>query len=91
MRLLSYRPFDFFDVYTCDGLSEYFYGSMVESTKEAASFALRFYYPGMVLLLPGEDLQGVPGAVCQSVPSCGAPTQKQMPARAFCNAKRRQT
>lgn len=60
VRLLSYRPFDFFDVYTCDGLSEYFYGSMVESTGEAASFALRFYYPGMVLLLPGEDLQGVP-------------------------------
>lgn len=66
VRLLSYRPFDFFDVYTCDGLSEYFYGSMVESTKEAASFALRFYYPGMVLLLPGEDLQGVPGAVCRA-------------------------
>ena len=60
VRLLSYRPFDFFDVYTCDGLSEYFYGSMVESTGEAASFALRFYYPGMVLLLPGNDLQGAP-------------------------------
>ena len=43
MRLLTYRPFDYFDVYTCDGLSEYFYGGMVESTGEIESFALRFY------------------------------------------------
>ena len=46
--------------YTCDGLSEYFYGGMVESTGEIESFALRFYYPGMVLLLPDEDLSGPP-------------------------------
>ena len=60
VRLLAYRPFDYFDVYTCDGLSEYFYGGMVESTGEIESFALRFYYPGMVLLLPDEDLSGPP-------------------------------
>ena len=60
VRLLAYRPFDYFDVYTCDGLSEYFYGDMVRSTGEIRSFALRFYYPGMVLLLPGEDLDGPP-------------------------------
>ena len=60
VRLLTYRPFDYFDVYTCDGLSEYFYGGMVESTGEIESFALRFYYPGMVLLLPDEDLSGPP-------------------------------
>ncbi len=36
VRLLAYRPFDYFDVYTCDGLSEYFYGDMVESTGEIA-------------------------------------------------------
>ena len=59
VRLLTYRPFDYFDVYTCDGLSEYFYGGMVESTGEIESFALRFYYPGMVLL-PDEDLSGPP-------------------------------
>lgn len=47
-------------MYTCDGLSEYFYGGMVESTGEIESFALRFYYPGMVLLLPDEDLSGPP-------------------------------
>ena len=60
VRLLTYRPFDYFDVYTCDGLSEYFYGGMAESTGEIESFALRFYYPGMVLLLPDEDLSGPP-------------------------------
>ena len=60
VRLLEYRPFDHFDVYTCDGLSEYFYGGMAASTGEIRQFALRFYYPGMVLLLPGEDLSGLP-------------------------------
>ena len=60
VRLLAYRPFDYFNVYTCDGLSEYFYGDMVSSTGEIASFALRFYYPGIVLLLPGDDLSGLP-------------------------------
>ena len=62
VRLLGYRPFEHFDVYTCDGLSEYFYGDMASSTGEIASFALRFYYPGMVLLLPGEDLSGLPAS-----------------------------
>ena len=60
VRLLGYRPFEHFDVYTCDGLSEYFYGDMAASTGEIRSFALRFYYPGMVLLLPGDDLSGEP-------------------------------
>ena len=60
VRLLRYRPFDYFDVYTCDGFSEYFYGDMAKSTGEIASFALRFYYPGMVLMLPDYDLSGPP-------------------------------
>ncbi|MBR5302320.1 MAG: nucleoside kinase [Clostridia bacterium] len=60
VRLLGYRPFEHFDVYTCDGLSEYFYGDMAASTGEIRQFALRFYYPGMVLLLPGDDLSGPP-------------------------------
>ena len=60
VRLLAYRPFEHFDIYTCDGMSEYFYGDMAASTGEIAQFALRFYYPGMVLLLPGDDLTGEP-------------------------------
>ncbi len=58
VRLLHYRQFDHFDLYTCDGVSDYFYGEMAASTGEITRFALRFYYPGLVLLLPGEDLQG---------------------------------
>lgn len=57
VRLLEYRPYEYFDVYTCDGLSEYFYGDMAASTGEIDRFALRFYYPGMVLMLP-EDVEG---------------------------------
>lgn len=60
VRLLSYRPFEHFDMYTCGGLSDYFYGAMARSTGEIGSFALRFYYPGMVLLLPGYDLTAAP-------------------------------
>ena len=60
VRLLAYRKYDHFDVYTCKGLSEYFYGDMAPSTGRIDRFALRFYYPGMVLLLPGEDLSGPP-------------------------------
>ena len=55
VRLLAYRPYEHFDVYTCDGLSEYFYGDMVGATGEIDRFALRFYYPGMVLMLPQEE------------------------------------
>lgn len=62
VRLLGYRPFDYFDVYTCDGLSEYFYGDMARATGEIKRFALRFYYPGMVLLLPRDDFDGPPAA-----------------------------
>lgn len=60
VRLLRYRKADYFDVYTCDGFSEYFYGDMVKSTGEIVRFALRFYYPGMVLLLPDKDFSALP-------------------------------
>ena len=58
VRLLGYRKFNYFDMYTCGDVSEYFYGAMARTTGEISSFALRFYYPGMVLLLPDRDLQG---------------------------------
>ena len=57
VRLLAYRPYEFFNMYTCDGLSEYFYGDMAKTTGEIDRFALRLYYPGMVLMLP-EDEEG---------------------------------
>ena len=60
VRLLKYRPYDYFDLYTCGDYSEYFYGAMAASTGEIGQFALRLYYPGMVLLLPGYDFSQPP-------------------------------
>ncbi len=54
-NLLSYRPYNFFDIYTCGGLSEYFYGAMLPSTGMLKAFALRARAPGLVLLLPDKD------------------------------------
>lgn len=52
VRLLNYRPYDTFDVYTCGGRSEYFYGEMLPSTGWVDAFALRLHLPGVVLQLP---------------------------------------
>ncbi len=51
-RLLMYRPYAFFDIYSCGGMSEYFYGAMLPATGMLNAFALRAYAPGLVLLLP---------------------------------------
>ena len=54
-RLLEYRPYDFFDIYTCGEVSEYFYGAMLPSTGPLSVFALRMRAPGFVILLPDRD------------------------------------
>ncbi len=54
-RLLEYRPYDFFDIYTCGEISEYFYGAMLPSTGRLSVFALRMRAPGFVMLLPDRD------------------------------------
>lgn len=51
-RLLSYRPYDYFNVYRCGGMAEYFYGAMLPSTGHVKAFKLRLHKPGMVLQLP---------------------------------------
>jgi len=52
-NLLSYRPYDFFNIYTCGTVSEYFYGAMLPSTGMLMStFSLRYRAPGFVMLLP---------------------------------------
>ena len=51
-RLLSYRPYDYFPVYRCGSLAEYFYGAMLPSTGYAAHFQLLLHQPGMVLQFP---------------------------------------
>ncbi len=52
VRLLTYRPFEHFQLYSCQGMLEYFYGEMAPSTGYVPVFALKFYLPGLQLLLP---------------------------------------
>lgn len=52
VRLLAYRPFDFFDIYHCGGYYEYFYGDMLPSTAHIHAFSLRHRAPGIVLQMP---------------------------------------
>ncbi|MDI9519552.1 MAG: nucleoside kinase [Bacillota bacterium] len=54
-NLLSFRPYDYFNIYTCDGLSEYFYGAMLPSTGMLKAFALYRRAPGFVMLLPDRE------------------------------------
>ena len=51
-RLLSYRPYDFFNVYELDGMYEYFYGAMLPSTGYTPVFRLLPRAPGLVGQLP---------------------------------------
>ena len=51
-RLLSYRPYDYFQVYRCGELTEYFYGAMLPSTGYVPHFQLMLHAPGLVLQFP---------------------------------------
>ena len=61
-RLLSYRPYDYFNVYRCGGMAEYFYGAMLPSTGYVPYFHLLPHAPGMVLQMPApaDPLQPAP-------------------------------
>lgn len=50
--LLSYRPYDYFNIYECGGLAEYFYGAMLPGTGDVPVFAVRYYPPGLILQMP---------------------------------------
>ena len=54
-RLLGYRPYDYFNIYTCGGFSEYFYGAMLPNTGMLKVFGLRPKAPGFVLMLPDRE------------------------------------
>ena len=60
VRLLAYRPYDYFDLYTCGEHSDYFYGEMLPSTGYVRYFKLQFYLPGVVLQLPSQGNFGMP-------------------------------
>ena len=54
-RLLAYRPYDYFPMYLCGGIAEYFYGVMLPSTGYVSAFHLRLQRTGMVLQMPSPD------------------------------------
>lgn len=54
-RLLYYRPYDYFNVYECGGVTEYFYGAMLPSTGCVPVFSLHPRTPGLVMLLPKKE------------------------------------
>ena len=58
--LLRYRPYDYFHIYECGGLAEYFYGAMLPSTGMASVFSLRYHPPGLILQMPAPSAPAVP-------------------------------
>lgn len=54
-RLLSYRPFEHFTLYSLEGQKNYFYGEMVPSTGYLRLFALKLHLPGILLIKPDPD------------------------------------
>lgn len=58
--LLAYRPRNYFDVYQCGDLQEYFYGAMLPSTGHIGAFALRYHPPGLILQMPAPAAPHVP-------------------------------
>ncbi len=58
--LLSYRKLDYFNIYECGGLAEYFYGAMLPSTGWVPVFSLRYHPPGLILQMPGPANPAVP-------------------------------
>jgi len=55
VKLLKYRNFDFFNLYKCGWMYDYFYGYMVPSTGYLKKFKLHFYLPGVIILYPQKE------------------------------------
>lgn len=51
-RLLSFREDNVFKVYSCGGMSDYFYGHMPPSTGYLTRFQVIYSYPGCLILYP---------------------------------------
>ena len=59
-ELLAYRQFDYFNIYECGGLAEYFYGAMLPATGDVPVFAVRYHPPGLILQMPSPENPDVP-------------------------------
>ncbi len=51
-QLIHYRPLNYFVLYECGGIKNYFYGFMTPSTGYIDQFALIYYPPGFVAVFP---------------------------------------
>lgn len=60
VALLKCRPYDYFRMYECGGMWEYFYGAMAPSTGAVRVFGLTLHAPGFVLRLPRPDCPDQP-------------------------------
>lgn len=65
VRLLAFRPYDYFPMYACGGMWEYFYGAMLPSTGRLWAFSLRSLLPGFVMQMPGPDRPDIPAPSIQ--------------------------
>lgn len=62
VALLTCRPYDYFTMYRCGNMWEYFYGAMVPSTGYVPVFDLHPHQGGLVLMLPTGESPSVPAA-----------------------------
>lgn len=62
VALLACRPYDYFTMYRCGDMWEYFYGAMVPSTGYVPVFDLHPYQGGLVLMLPTAASPAAPAA-----------------------------
>lgn len=60
VHLLTYRPYEHFQLYRAGDMLEYFYGEMAPSTGYTPVFAVRFHLPGLELQLPDPNDPGRP-------------------------------
>jgi len=58
VRLLSFRPFDYFNMYEYDGVKNYFYGIMPPHAACLSSFSLKPFEKGFLLIFPVPYIEG---------------------------------
>lgn len=56
--ILDYRPEQTCHLYECNGYKNYMYSRMVPSTGYINKFALKFYYPGVIIQYPRPEMGG---------------------------------
>ncbi len=59
-KLLRWRNFNYFDVYTAEGYMDYFYGEMAPSTDYCDVFRLKYEHGALIMLMPRSDEPDVP-------------------------------